>query len=255
MSTEKKLENPPIIEAIIDIDCDMPPEFEVGNHVDQVLETFGKDYPDLKKRYQHSGELAGKLDDPSGLHLSKTSVNIQALLLQHRQEKEKQLIQVRQNGFSFNRLAPYSSLNDYLSEIERTWTLFAENFSPLLVRRIGLRYINRLFLPLENGKLELDDYLNVGPKLPQGSHLKFAGFVHQQKLIDSDTGGMANIVLTTQPEEKGKLPIIFDIGTTKEISFEPTEWKQVEPLIKSLRVLKNHIFFDSITEKCQCLFQ
>lgn len=246
-----KLEHPPIIEAIIDIDCDMPPEFEVGAKIEQAQELFGSDYPILKKRYSHSGEVEGKVGESPELKFAES--HLQALLLQ--KKDRKQLVQIRQNGFSFNRLAPYTSLDNYFPEIERTWALFSERFSPLLVRRIGLRYINRIFLPLEKGTLDLDYYLKVGPKLPQSSSLQFSGFMHQQQLVEQGTNNAANIILTTQPIEKEKLSLIFDIGTTKEVSFEPSGWVEVEATIESLRELKNHIFFDSLTEECRCLFQ
>ena len=252
MSTELiKLDYPPIIEVIVDIDCDMPPGFEAGTEIARAQELFGKDYPMVKKRYLHSQEFEGKAGESP--KLKSADVTIQSLLFQ--KKEEDQLIQIRQNGFSFNRLTPYTSLDDYLPEIERVWLLFAEYFSPLLVRRVGLRYINRIALPLGNGKIELDDYLKSGPKLPTESHLQFAGFMHQQQLIEQETGNVANVVLTTQPTENEKLPLIFDIGTTNEKSFEPSNWEQVKTSIESLRKLKNHIFFDSLTEKCRCLFQ
>ena len=47
---------------------------------------------------------------------------IQSLQFLH--EDEKQLVQVMAQGFSFNRLAPYTSLDDYLPVIQRTWELF-----------------------------------------------------------------------------------------------------------------------------------
>jgi uncharacterized protein (TIGR04255 family) len=247
---EKKLSHPPIVEAIIDIDCDMPPEFEVGAQIERAQGLFSGDYPQFKKRYLHSQEFEGKIGESP--KLKSSNVNVQSLLFQ--KKEEDQLIQVRKNGFSFNRLTPYTSLDEYLPEIERTWTLFVDQFSPRLVRRIGLRYINRILLPLESGGLELDDYLKVGPKLPKDSSLQFAEFMHQQKLVEQGTGNAANVVLSTQPTENEKLPLIFDIGTTKDVSFEPSGWAEVKTTIESLRELKNHIFFDSLMEKCKCLF-
>ena len=42
-------------------------------------------------------------------------------------------------------------LDEYLPEIERTWRFFVELASPVQVRRIRLRYINRILLPLASG--------------------------------------------------------------------------------------------------------
>ena len=73
---------------------------------------------------------------------------IQALQFLH--ADEKQLVQVRAQGFSFNRLAPYTSLDDYLPEIERTWHLFVGLASPVQIRVVQLRYINRI--PCRRGR-------------------------------------------------------------------------------------------------------
>jgi len=111
------------------------------------------------------------------------------------------LTKVRMQGFSFNRLAPYTSLDDYLPEIERTWGLFASIASPVQIRVVRLRYINRILLPLTNGRVELEDYLKVGPRLPDEDRLRFAGFLNQYAAVEIDTGHQVNIVLTSQPPE------------------------------------------------------
>jgi len=251
MSTDnQKLKNPPIVEAIIDIDCDMPPDFNLRNVESLINNIFKTEYPNLKKRYSFNGEIGFKVGESPTV--KNGDAHIQAILMNN--SAGNQLVQIRQNGFSFNRLTPYTSLDDYLPEVERVWKLFFENFSPLFVQRIGLRYVNRILLPLKNTTLDLDTYLKVGPKLPKDSHLEFAGFVHQQQLVESNTGNQANIVLATQSDNSEILPLIFDIGTTKEINLEPSKWDQIESVILSLRTLKNHIFFDSLTKECTCLF-
>ena len=68
--------------------------------------------------------------------------------LQFLQDDERQLVQVRVQGFSFNRLAPYTSLDDYLPEIKRTWGLYVDLVKPVQVRQIRVRYINRILLPM-----------------------------------------------------------------------------------------------------------
>jgi len=45
-------------------------------------------------------------------------------------EDKKQLVQLRRGGFSFNRLIPYISLDDYLGEVSRTWALFVDVVRP-----------------------------------------------------------------------------------------------------------------------------
>jgi uncharacterized protein (TIGR04255 family) len=171
------------------------------------------------------------------------------------QEDEKQLVQVRVEGFSFNRLAPYTSLDDYLPEIERTWRLYVELASPVQIRLVRLRYINRILVPLTAGTVDLDEFLKIGPRLPDEGTLLLSGFLSQQVAIERDTGHQLNLVLTTQAPADQKLPIILDIMVAGGAVGESTDWSNVLPTIRSLRSLKNRMFANTLTQKCIELFQ
>ena len=171
------------------------------------------------------------------------------------QTDEKQLVQVRTQGFSFNRLAPYTGFDEMLAEVERTWRLYVKIASPVQVRVIRLRYINRILLPLTDGRVDLDEYLKVGPKLPDEERLAFGGFLNQQVATEKGTGHQAVTVLTTQPVEGDKLPLIFDNSVTASEPREPTDWPSILQNIQSLRDLKNHIFERTLTAKCLNLFR
>jgi uncharacterized protein (TIGR04255 family) len=158
-------------------------------------------------------------------------------------------------GFSFNRLAPYTSLDDYLSEIERVWRIFVSIASPVQIRVVRLRYINRILLPLTNGRVELEDYLKVGPRLPDEDHLGLAGFLNQYTVVAMDTGHQVNVVLTSQPPESDRLPIIFDISVASAETADSENWARLLVKTQSLRHLKNRIFRNTLTGPCLNLFQ
>ena len=175
--------------------------------------------------------------------------------LQFFKEDLLQLVQVRQDGFSFNRLAPYSSLDDYLPEVHRSWELFRELAKPVRVRRVALRYVNRILLPLTAGRVELDDYLKIGPRLPDEDGLTLGGFLNQHSALETATGNMVNTILTSQPVENGFLPLIFDIEAVRLVQAEPNNWAEADSIIKSLRTLKNRVFWNTLSERCLKLFQ
>jgi uncharacterized protein (TIGR04255 family) len=244
------LRNPPIVEAVLDIDCDMPPNFSVEARISDAQRIFGEQYPKMRKRYIHQHEIKQEMGGLTDVVCK--NAEMQAVLL--RQQDEKQLVQLRNRGFSFNRLAPYTGLDDYLPEIERTWNLFIAEFKPIQVRKVTLRYINKILLPLNaDGGLNLDEYLKVGPRLPDDERLAFSDFLNQHHVVEKDTGNQAKIILASQPPENGCLPIIFDIEATNPLVFEP-EWGQIRSLINSFRDLKNHIFQHTLTDKCIDLF-
>jgi uncharacterized protein (TIGR04255 family) len=175
--------------------------------------------------------------------------------LQFLQDDEKQLVQVRVQGFSFNRLAPYTSLDDYLTEIERTWSLYVGLVKPVQVRQIRVRYINRILLPMTEKGVELDHYFTVAPHLPDEDNLVFVGFLNQHAAIEVGTGNQVNMVLTAQPPEGGMLPVIFDNSVIDSSPCDAESWPRILGKILALRGLKNRIFRKALTEPCLALFQ
>ena len=122
-----KLLHAPIVEAVLDVDCDMPSTFNLLALEKASHEAFWDQYPKFRTQFLEEHQLEQKANQP--IQFSARHRRLQAF--QFLQEDEKQLVQVRMQGFSFNRLSPYTSLDDYLPEIKRTWDLFVSIASPV----------------------------------------------------------------------------------------------------------------------------
>ena len=229
------LAHPPIVEAVVDIDCDMPVGFDLSGLEIRARERFSKDYPEVQTKF------------------GQENSGIDALLFL--KEDARQVIQVRRGGFSFNRLSPYTSLDHYLPEIERMWQRFVELTSPVQIQRIVLRYINRIFLPLVDGAVDLDKYLLLGPRLADEQGLQLLEFVNQYSALERITRHEINVSLLMQPKEGRHLPVIFDLEALQTIAAEPPAWQNVRETILSLRRLKNDVFRKTLTERCLNLFR
>lgn len=246
-----KLRNPPIVEAVFDVDCDLPPGLDLGALKAPALARFGDQYPKFQTQFMQQHTIETKADAPPSM---STHVAVQALQFRH--EDEKQIVQVRAQGFSFNRLAPYTSLDDYLPEIERTWRLYVDLVSPVQIRTIRLRYINRILLPVATSEVDLDEFFKIGPRLPDREGLVLHGFLSQQSASERDTGLHTSLVLAAERATNENLPVIFDITVEKpDIKTEPADWSKMRPILNALRNLKNRIFENSLTVKCIEMFQ
>lgn len=243
-----RLRNAPIVEAVVDIDCDLPPGFELPTLEGPAREGFGDRYPKHQSQFFLQHEFRTKPGDAPSVD---TQHGVQAL--QFLTENQKQLVQVRANGFSFNRLAPYGSLDDYLPEIERTWRLFVELAQPVQVRRVRLRYVNRIQIPLVDGKVNLEKYLAVVP-LPEDDALDFSGFVTRHTAVEVATRHESRVVLATQPASAGSIPVILDNTAVAPLP-EGAEWPAIREKIVALRHLKNRVFRSMLTEECLDLFR
>jgi len=243
------LANPPIVEAVLDFDCDLPPSLDFESMRDAVKSAYAEKYPKFKLSFIQQARIEAKSDAPPEMSVRR---GIQAF--QCFDETEKQLVQVRAQGYSFNRLAPYTSLDDYLPEIQRTWDLFSKLMSPVQVRVIRLRYINRILVPLKNGQVDLRRYLRGSPRSADGK-LMMTGFLNQYTAVEKDTGHEVNVVITSQPPDNDRSPIIFDNGAACEAKLPPEEWNSIVAKIESLRDLKNRVFKNTLTARCLNLFQ
>jgi len=244
------LKNPPIVEAVLDIECDLPPGQQVAALETPARERFRDRYPTFRTQRMQEFQIQTK---PGGTPEHSVRQAVQAL--QFLQEDEKQLIQIRAQGFSFNRLAPYTGLDDYLPEIERTWHLYIGLASPIQIRSIRMRYINRIPLPSTAGIVNLETFFKISPRLPDEEKLKLVGFLNQHTAVEVETGNQVNIVMTGQAPEGDKFPIIFDIGVAALESGDPANWPWIFEKIRVLRNLKNLVFRETLTETCLNIFR
>jgi len=240
-----RLDTPPIVEAIVDIDCDLPREPELAAQEGAVQDAFGDSYPVLRKQYGHEIHALVPPEKPASVFQRSS---LQALRLF--QEDERQLVQLRAQGFSFNRLAPYSRLDDYLPEIRRLWEIYRELARPVQIRNIRLRYINRIRLPMKQGEVDLDRFLTIAPRLPDDKGLGLTSFLVQQSAVDRKTGETVTLVLTDGVATADSLPVILDIAVESPGPADSADWQTLSDRIGSLRSLKNRIFWEALTEEC-----
>ena len=234
----------------MDLDCDMPLGFDFGSLEEEARERFRAEYRKFRITYLDKVSLESKPDEPVTHATQRT---LQAL--QFLQEDEKQLVQLRVQGFSFNRLAPYTSLDDYMPQIENAWRKFLDIAKPIQVIGVRLRYVNRILLPLTENHVPLEDYLRIGPRLPDEEAMTFVSFLNQHVAVEVESGYQVTSVLTTQPHPGDMLPIIFDNTVVADECCDPQDWPWIYSKIQSIRGLKNRVFRNTLTEKCLNLFQ
>lgn len=238
------------MEAVLDIDCDLPPGFDLAALEESSRARFEAQYPRFRRQLIQAHEIEARTDAPA-----KSSTRTAVQSLQFVNDEERQVVQVRAQGFSFNRLAPYTTLDDYLPEIARTWHLYLDLVSPVQIRIIRLRYINRIPLPMKTAGVDLDEFLKIGPRVPDEENLTLSGFLSQQVAVEKGTEHQMNLVLTAQGPDQGKLPLILDITVADMAAKEIIDWPSILTRIASLRSLKNRIFLNSLTPACIGLFQ
>lgn len=249
------LKNPPIAEAIFDIQVELPPSFVLPDAGELKGSELEGSYPETRKVFmqQHTIQLGGETT-PQG------EMKSQFRGYHFLSKGGQQIAQFRVDGFTFNRMSPYSSFDEYLPEVKRLWDFYRKMFKPVVVRRVALRYINKIILPIEGTRLNTDDFLVYGPHFPDEEDMSLAQFSHQQLFVDNQTHHCANLTLALPPGNIKETPspsveILFDIDTfCHQLHFSPSDEK-IWNLFGQLRTFKNRLFECSLKPRCLDLFR
>ena len=161
MAKHRHLSNAPIAEALIDLKI----KPQLGDEVLPTLESIKDDIGDLYPICGPFKSIGGEFHIKEGApKLTSSDVVIEGYIF--KTKDEKQLAQFRKNGFTFNKLYPYTCWEDILEEALRLWKIYLEKASPETVTRIAVRYINKMELPLP--ALDFSEYLIEPPKIADG---------------------------------------------------------------------------------------
>lgn len=248
---ERKLAKPPIVEVVLDLDCDLRPGLDLGGLEQRGRDVFCDLYPEVRLVYWDEHRIEGSLEGPPRVSTARRGLKA----LQFFQQDGRQIVQVRQQGYSFNRLPPYEGLDRHLPEIQRTWELYRGFVLPLQVQFVRLRTINRILLPVTDGRVSLGDYLKLAPDLSVVHPMNVGVLATHATGVEPGTGNEMNLTLTTQPMEGAHLPVILDIGVAASVRLETPDWEGIVRRVQSLRLLKNRLFANSVTDRCLSLFQ
>jgi uncharacterized protein (TIGR04255 family) len=239
------LRNAPITEALVDIRVKLPSQTDVGK-IDSMYELIKDRYP--KKQEQRMSEI--KIELKPGEELAKQLTKINGF--RYLSSDEKEIAQARMDGFTFNKLFPYTRWEDLRNEAHRLWLTYREVACPDLVTRVALRFINNLKIPMPIK--DFDEYLVCPPSVPEELPQGVSSFL--TRVVIHEPSFEANAVITHALESVvGEVvPIILDIDVFR-LRLEGIEEDEIWNALENLRIFKNRIFFASITKKLTEMFQ
>ena len=242
MAAPKHLPNAPIKEALIDLRVALPPDQELS-HLDAVYDQIRDRFP-IKKTI-HEGRFGVNFDFKEGVP-PKTIASHLSLGFRYESADGRRVAQFRLNGFTYSRLAPYTTWEEMRDEARDLWGIFVQAASPFRVTRAATRFINIIPIPLPFDDFE--EYLTAPPRipdnLPQGLNSYMTRIVLPNPLIDAT----AIITQALEGVEISHAPVVLDIDVLTNRDFDVSCEKYWE-VLEDLRVFKNKIFFESITEK------
>ena len=234
------LTSAPIVEAVIDIRAKSSITLDETIARDYLAPRLtGYTFLDSQQEFSHQVMF--------GVNAPPQQTTIQAWKGVRYQTTDKKFIaQFNKDGFVCSRLAPYQNWETFSGESFSLWQTFHEMAQPEDINRLGLRFINRIELPVGDGNFE--KYICPAPQSPRGIELPFHGFLYQETLAVPGYPYAINLIRTIQPPQaNGGFSVIIDIDVFTEDGVSLNE-KNIEGTLEEMRWLKNKIFFGSLTE-------
>jgi uncharacterized protein (TIGR04255 family) len=240
MGRRRHLNHAPITEAIIDLRIAPPLSFD-ETQIQPVVAQLRESYPIVERKQGAEAQfnfLKGQRPQAVARDLGYQGTFFKT-------EDERSIAQFRRDGFTFNRLKPYTSWEQIYPEAMRLWKIYAETMNPEYVTRIALRYINHIEIPVPS---QIEDYLSAPPAIPQALPQLMSGFLTRVQIDKPDGRLAATITQASEPGAKeGSITVILDIDAFEMTQLGPRD-AGVEQSISLLRDFKNDIFFESLTE-------
>jgi uncharacterized protein (TIGR04255 family) len=228
----------PITEAIIDLKVTLP-EGLSANDLENIHAHIREDFP-IKEQI-HTGSLL--FEPGSSIKIDATREHYGFLF---RSGDGLRIFQATLSGFTFNRLAPYDTWEEFSDDARRLWEIYKDVCRPSSVVRVALRFINRLDLP--GPIVDFKEYLRtvpeVSPDLPQG----LSGFFTQLQIPQEDLKCMLIInEAFTAPTSPEVVSVILDFDLFREHIWRSDD-EDIWRFLEKLRHRKNLAFEASITD-------
>ena len=124
-----------------------------------------------------------------------------------------------------------------------------------MISRIGVRYVNRIDVPIENeGLVEFEEYLNVFPKSPAELDAPLTAYAMQVvRPLGADDCALSLNTATVAPPLIGFASIALDLDVYREANL-PRRDDEMWDIVTQFRSHKNRIFEACITDKTRALF-
>ena len=231
--------NAPITEAVLDIRTRLS-----DPSLPRLSEIRDPSYPNL---FQTPNLMAFSFTWNEGQPSFNTSSD--PLGFSYRSEDEKNIFQVRKDGFSHNRLPPYTEWQSFSSEARRLWSIYKDNAVPAEIELIGLNYINEIYIP---SGVSFGDYFKTYIEVPSDLPQMLTGFSFTYQLPLPNEAGFLQIAQGYGPFKKpDHSTVILNIQASKQINKKCSEVSEEDlwSMFENLRYAKSQAFEACITDK------
>ncbi len=252
MAVSRNYRKPPVWEALIDIRTDASPTDKL-QHLDNLHQSLLREYPHKKIRYQFAGGV-----QIEGDRVVQSPVVSGPFGYRFESEDGRRIVQVRLDGFTYNRIKPdpneeWPGWEKIRDEAKPAWDLYKDTLNLGEVTRLAVRYINQIVVP--ESSIELYDYFAAPPRIPPDlPYQDMLDFSSSVTIKVPSYKALAHVKHYPAPRQyPGAIAVALDIDVFRSERLTLTAFSIWE-FLDELRDLKNTIFEASLLPRTKELF-
>jgi uncharacterized protein (TIGR04255 family) len=235
-----RLARPPIREAILDIRIEGQQDLGALN---ALAGAFSAESGMTKRASIRAGMVEMALDPNKAFSGQAKDVGLIGYRIQD--EPLTRVAQFRNNGFTFSLIGNYDCWERFRDQGIVPARRFLELPNTGRVKRVALRYVNVLQFPLE--RVDLDEYLPAAPKIPAELPQVVGSFFSRVAIPIPEAQLVAMVTQALDEAPRPTPSVILDIDVFSQGQLA-ANLDSVLPVLETIRVWKNRIFFAFVNE-------
>jgi len=244
--TQNSYKKPPITEAVIEISFTSPHD---KSKIDKFIKKLNEIYADYQKSVNYDLKI-----DITNIQQNKPKAEaIPEIVHRLSSEDMTQQLLLNESSFVISQLAPYCGWNDFINRFIRDWKVWKKKLGFNEIKQIGVRYINRLDIPVSGPTIEPSQYVNIHPEIPEilGPNSSYA---IQVKIPMNE---LKSILVLNSAVVKSPLlnniSLVIDQDIVKTVEL-PQSDESIYSYLNEVHTEKNRVFESCITDKSRELF-
>ena len=247
--TPTSYKHAPITEAVIGINFATSMN---SADVDRVSDKFSSHYP----QHQRVENVNIAVQLPAGQKDTPTTEIDRDPGHRRSSSDMTELLVLWRSAFVVSQLAPYPGWDVFFQRFVRDWKVWKRVMGFQTIGRLGVRYINRIDIPVSGPVVEHETFLNVYPKLPDIDILgPVEAYAVQAVLPIVGIGCKLTLNSAVVPAPiLGHASFVIDQDIAKEVD-PPQSDDAIYELLNEIRARKNNVFEACISNRARELFQ
>lgn len=238
-SLGRRYSRAPIVEAVFDIRVSLGD----GTSVEDLAAIYADEaeaYPEHQYNFIIENEIQVNETDIGGGVRKHLNGHV------YRGADGSNVFQARLDGFTFSRLHPYDCWATFSEEALRLWSKYQAVATPVAIRRLALRYINRFDFP--EPRVDLGEYFKTYPELSPLLPQMLSGYFMNLQLPLTDDGAQLHLIQTIVETDSPGLSLILDLDVFYQLDVEGMSLDSIKATFDRLRDAKNGVFEACLTD-------